>query len=63
MDLNLNSIEWDDDDIKSHNYKIVRKLREKKQVNEKIVKIRSVEIAMTEDLIIKVMAGEELYKD
>lgn len=63
LDLNLNQIEWDEDEIKSRGYKIVRKLREKKEVAERWVKVRSVEIAIDVDLIIKVMSPEDLYKD
>ena len=63
LDLNLNQIEWDEDEIKAKNYRIVRKLREKKQVNERYVKVRAVEIALDSDLIIKVMSPEDLYKD
>ena len=53
----------DEDEIKAKDYKIVRKLREKKQVNERYVKVRAVEIALDSDLIIKVMSPEDLYKD
>eukprot|EP00347_Sterkiella_histriomuscorum_P003974 403362225 len=63
LDLNLNQIEWEEDDLRSHHYKIVRKVREKKLVGDKIQKIRSVEIAVTEDLTMKVMSCEDLYKD
>ena len=63
MDLNLNQIEWDEDEVKAKDYRIVRKLREKKQVNERYVKVRAVEIALDTDLIIKVMSPEDLYKD
>ena len=63
LDLNLNQIEWDEDEVKSKGYRIVRKLREKKQVNDRYVKVRAVEIALDSDLIIKVMSPEDLYKD
>ena len=63
LDLNLNQIEWDEDEVRAKDYKIVRKLREKKQVNERYVKVRAVEIALDTDLIIKVMSPEDLYKD
>jgi len=63
LDLNLNQIEWDEDEMKAKDYRIVRKVREKKQVNDRMVKVRAVEIAIDEDLIIKVMAPEDLYKD
>ena len=63
LDLNLNQIEWDEDEMRSRDYKIVRKVREKKQVNDRYVKVRAVEIAMDVDLIIKVMDPADLYKD
>jgi hypothetical protein len=63
LDLNLNQIEWDEDEVKSRGYKVVRKLREKKEVADRWVKVRSVEIAIDVDLIIKVMSPEDLFKD
>ena len=30
LDLNLNQVEWDEDDVRDKGWKIVRKLREKK---------------------------------
>lgn len=63
MDLNLNQIEWEEDEVRNNHFKIVRKIREKKNINEKISKIRSVEIALTRELIIKVMSPEDLFKD
>lgn len=63
IDLNLNQIEWEEDEMKNNHYKILRKVREKKQVGDRVMKIRAVEIALTDDLIIKVMAGEDLFKD
>lgn len=63
LDLNLNQIEWEEDELRNYNYKVVRKIREKKQIGDKILKIRSVEILLAEDLIIKVMSPEDLYKD
>ncbi|CDW75764.1 UNKNOWN [Stylonychia lemnae] len=71
IDLNLNQIEWEEDEIRSYHYKIVRKIREKKLVGDKVQKIRSVEIALTEDLTIKsksvsynttLLNPEELFK-
>jgi hypothetical protein len=59
----LNQVEWEEDELKNAHYKIIRKIREKKQINEKVMKVRSVEIALTDDLIIKVMSNEDLYKD
>ncbi len=49
--------------MRNYNYKIVRKIRERKQIGDKIMKIRSVEILLADDLIIKVMSPEDLYKD
>ena len=63
LDLNLNQIEWDEDDMVSRGYKILRKIREKKEVGDRWVKVRSVEIQIDVDLIIKVMSPEDLYKD
>jgi hypothetical protein len=63
LDLNLNQIEWDEEEMKGNQYKILRKIREKKQVGDKMKKVRSVEISLTDDLILKVMASEDLYKD
>lgn len=63
MDLNLNQIEWDEDEMTSRGYKIIKKLREKKEVADRWVKVRSVEIALDVDLIVKVMSPEDLFKD
>lgn len=63
LDLNLNQIEWDEDEVREKGWKIVRKVREKKQVNERYVKVRAVEIAIDEDLVIKVMSPEDMFKD
>ncbi len=41
----------------------MRKLREKKEVGDRWVKVRSVEISLDIDLIIKVMSPEDLFKD
>ena len=63
LDLNLNQIEWDEDEMTSRGYKIIKKLREKKEVADRWVKVRSVEIALYVDLIVKVMSPEDLFKD
>ena len=49
--------------MREKGWKIVRKVREKKQVNERYVKVRAVEIAIDEDLVIKVMSPEDMFKD
>jgi len=41
----------------------VRKLREKKEVGGRWVKVRSMEIQVDVDLIIKVMSPEDMFKD
>ena len=63
LDLNLNQIEWDEDEITARGYKIIRKLREKKEVADRLVKVRSVEIQFDVDLVIKVMSPDDLFKD
>jgi hypothetical protein len=63
LDLNLNQVEWDEDEVRERGWKVVRKVREKKQVNHRFVKVRAVEIAIDEDLVIKVMSAEDLFKD
>ena len=63
LDLNLNQVEWDEEEVGQREYKVMKKVREKKQINERMVKVRSVEISIDEDLVIKVMAPEDLYKD
>lgn len=63
IDLNFNQIDWDEDELRNFNYKVIRKIREKKQVGDKVMKIRAVEILLTDDLIMKVMSPEDLYKD
>ena len=63
LDLNFNQIEWEEDELRNYNYKVVRKIREKKHIGDRVIKIRSVEILLAEDLIIKVMSPEDLYKD
>ena len=63
MDLNLNQVEWDEEEVLGREYKIMKKLREKKQINDRMVKVRSCEIAVDVDLVIKVMSPEDLYKD
>ena len=62
LDLNLNQIDWDEDWVKRQGYEIVRKHRERKMINEKVVKVKSVDIGIDEDLQIKLMCTEDLYK-
>jgi hypothetical protein len=61
--LNLNQIEWEEEELKKYHYKVIKKIREKKKVGDKILKVRSNEVQVDSDLIIKVMAPEELYKE
>ncbi len=63
LDLNLNQIEWEEEELKKYHYKVIKKIREKKKVGDKILKVRSNEVQVDSDLIIKVMAPEELYKE
>lgn len=63
IDLNLNQIEWEEDEVRACQYKILKKIREKKLVGDKMTKVRSCEIALTDDLTIKVMSSDDLYKD
>jgi hypothetical protein len=63
LDLNFNQIDWEEDELRNYNYKVIRKIREKKQVGDRLMKIRSVEILLADDLIVKVMSPEDLYKD
>ena len=44
-------------------YRVLRKVREKKEVGERWVKVRGVELGVDVDLVVKVMAPEDLYKD
>jgi hypothetical protein len=55
IDLNLNQIEWEEDEIKPP-YKIIRKYREKKMLGDKVRKIRSVDLQLCDKLIIKIMS-------
>ena len=62
LDLNLNQIDWEEDWVRRQGYEIVRKHRDKKMVNDKVIKVRSVDIGIDEDLQIKVMSTEDMYK-
>ena len=77
----MNQIDWDEQQLRSQGFRIVRKWREKKKIrtgnggeyvvgggsgvgssSEQVIKIKGVEIGLDEDLIVKVMNKDYLYK-
>lgn len=62
LDLNLNQIEWEEDWLRRQGFHIVRKYRERKFLGEKEVKVKSVDIAIDDDLYVRVMNTDEIYK-
>ena len=55
-------MDWDEDWVRRQGYEIVRKHRDRKMVNDEVVKVRSVDIGIDEDLQIKLMSTDDMYK-